>query len=130
MGILKFWNLQSADKGQIFVIDALLALVFIALFILVLESNNHIMEDNVELLKMQKINDLLITAQYLKIDSLFEIERNYLLLFPSTSGYIKINDVKKEINFTNIEKTKTVSNSIKYINNSNNKIYIEIGVYS
>jgi hypothetical protein len=130
MRILKFWNLESANKAQIFAIDALFALIFIALLILVLKSNNQIMEDNLELLKMQKIDDLLITAQYLKIDGFPEIERNYRLLFPSTPGYIKINNTKKEINITNFEKTKIISNSIKYINNSNNKIYIEIGVYS
>lgn len=129
---LKFWNLQNANKGQIFVVDGLLALVFASLLILTIQSIGSVnfAKNNVELLKMQKINDLLITAQFLKIDDLETLERNYVLLFTSTPGYIKINNNRKEINKSGKEKTTTFSNSIKYINNSNNKIYIEIGVYS
>jgi len=129
---LKFWNLQNANNGQIFVIDGLFALIFISLLILTMQTiaSENLAKNNVELLKSQKINDLLITAQYLKIDNLETLEKNYLLLFPLTPGYIRINNKKKEMNYSGIEKTNTLSNSIKYINNSNNKIYIEIGVYS
>lgn len=129
---LKFWNLQNANKGQIFVVDGLLALVFASLLILTIQSIGSVnfAKNNVALLKMQKINDLLITAQYLKIDDLETLERNFVWLFTSTPGYIKINNERKEINKSGKEKTTTISNSIKYINNSDNKIYIEIGVYN
>lgn len=129
---LKFWNLQNANNGQIFVIDGMFALIFASLLILTMQTLNseNSAEKNVELLKIQKINDLLVTSQYLKIDNLKDLEKNYLLLFPITPGYIIINGTKKEINSSGIDKTKILSNSIKYINNSNNKIYIEIGVYN
>ncbi|HOZ35361.1 MAG TPA: hypothetical protein PLK55_00040 [archaeon] len=129
---LKFWNLQNANNGQIFVIDGIFALIFASLLIVMAQTLNSssLTENNIELLKMQKINDLLITSQYLKIDNLEALENNYLLLFPITSGYIIINNNRKEINSFKTEKTKILSNSIKYINNSNNKIYIEVGVYS
>jgi hypothetical protein len=129
---LKSWNLQNASKGQIFVIDGLFALIFASLLILTIQTvgSENLTANNVELLKMQKINDLLITAQYLRIDDLETLEKNYLLLFPITPGYIKVNNKRKEINSSGLEKTRILSNSIKYINNSNNKIYIEIGVYS
>jgi len=124
-------NSQFASNGQIFTIDGVFALIFIASLIL-LSQDNHLkqLENNVDLLKIQKINDLLLTSQYLKIDNITILENNYKLLFPNTSGYIKINNTKKEINSINTSKSKIISNSIKYINNSNNKIYIEVGVYN
>lgn len=117
-------------KGQIFTIDGLFALVFCVLFLIIFtidtQSNK---KTNIELLKLQKINDLLITAQYLNIQEINALEKNYLILFPNTCGYVKINNNVKEINCTNSIKKTLLSNSIKYINNSNHKIYIEIGVY-
>lgn len=129
---LRLWNFTNANKGQTFIVDGLFALIFVALLILVFQSlyQTKIAKENNELLKIQKINDLLITAQYLKIDDMEELEKNYCSLFLKTPGYIKINNYKKEINPENGEKKQILSNSTKYINNSNNKIYIEIGVYN
>jgi len=126
---LRFLKSRFA-RGQIFTIDALLALVFCSIFILVFSlAENKNLETNLNLLKMQKINDLLITSQMLRIDNINVLEQNYLLLLPNTCGYIKINNARKEINCANSKKTNLLSNSIKYINNSKHIVYIEIGVY-
>ncbi len=125
---LSFLNVNN--KAQMFVVDGLFALIFLSLLILVFPgSRTDISEKNIELLRQQKIGDLLVTSQYLKISGIDVLEKNYLLLFPETPGYIRINNKRKEIG-NNIGYKKVMSNSIKYINNSNNKIYIEIGVYS
>ena len=126
---LRLQKLVSA-KGQLLSLYGLFAILFCALFILIFNIyTSKELENNVDLIKIQKINDLLITSQYLRIESFEVLEQNYILLFPNTCGYIKINNTKKEINCTNITKTKLLSNSIKYINNSNHNVYIEIGVY-
>ncbi|MFA5745272.1 MAG: hypothetical protein WCX82_00910 [archaeon] len=131
MEYLPPFNLGYASKGQIFTIDGAFALIFITLLALIFQSNYlEPLENNIDLLKIQKINDLLLTAQYIKIENLQELENHYLALFPNTPGYIKINNTRKEIKSSNLPKSKIISNSIKYINNSNNKIYIEVGVYS
>lgn len=129
MECLKFLKSRFA-RGQIFTIDALLALVFCSIFILVFSlAEDKNLETNLNLLKMQKINDLLITSQMLRIDNINVLEQNYLTLLPNTCGYIKINNARKEINCANCKKTNLLSNSIKYINNSKHIVYIEIGVY-
>jgi len=124
----KEWNLVSV-RGQIFSVDGLFALIFCALFLIVFTiREDRGLETNVDLLKIQKINDLLITAQHLKINSVDLLEKNYKMLFPNNCGYIKIDSDYKEIKCHNFRKTKMLSNSIKYINNSNHNVYIEIGV--
>lgn len=129
MARLRLQKLVSA-KGQLFSLDGLFAILFCALFIFIFNLYTpKELENNIDLIKIQKINDLLITSQYLRIESFEVLEQNYILLFPNTCGYIKINNTKKEINCTNITKIKILSNSIKYINNSNHNVYIEIGVY-
>ncbi len=127
-------NLKSQKsvfvKGQIFSIDGIFALLFCAFFILVFNlSDSQEQENNLDLIKIQKINDLLITSQHLQIDNINILEQNFVSLFPNTCGYIKINHTQKEINCQNATKIKLLSNSIKYINNSNHNVYIEIGVY-
>jgi len=128
MANLKYYKYLNA-KGQLFVIDGMLALAFIGMLLLLSFSENGFAEKNNKLLKIQKINDLLITSQYLENEDIGELKKNYLLLFPNTCGHIKINSDTKEINCASLEKTNFISNSIKYINKSNNKIYIEIGIY-
>lgn len=126
---LKLQNLVSA-KAQIFSIDSMFALIFCLMFVMVFNINEEKeLENNIVLIKIQKINDLLITSQYLKINNISELETNYLLLFPNTCGYIKINNTEKEINCKNFKKNKLISNSIRYINNINHNVYIEIGIY-
>jgi hypothetical protein len=116
-------------KGILFTFDGLLALIFIAILIGVFSTN--LTANNIKQLEKiqinQKISDLLITSQYLEIDDLYTLEKNYKKLFNKQPGYIKINNKIKNINAS--IKNQLITQSITYINSSNKEIYIEIGVY-
>ncbi len=117
-------------KGIVFTIDAILALTFIAvlglvLFVPITEDTNKIEKVIIN----NKISDLLLTTQTLQIDQVQELKNNYLKLFSTRKGYIKINNQKTEINYLNSNKYKLITQNIRYINSSNKEIYIEIGVY-
>jgi len=114
------------NRGILFTIDGLIALMFIILSIVIFTTNTT---DNTEqYLITEKISDLLITSQKLEITSLNTLEENYNKLIPK-EGYIKINNKFKKINTNNSKDKKVISQAITYINSSNNEIYIEIGVY-
>lgn len=76
-----------------------------------------------------KTNDLLLTSQILEINDITMLKRNYQQLFSNYNGYIKINNKIEYIKNTDLKKENLFVNSIKYINSSNNDIYIEIGIY-
>jgi len=113
------------NKGIMFTIDAIIALLFVGIMGFILQVPN--IESAEKILINNRISDLLITSQKLEIDSIEQLEENYKLLFPTTEGYIIINSKKKEINKKN-NKYRIISQNIKYINSSNKEIYIEIGV--
>jgi hypothetical protein len=116
------------NKGIVFTIDAVLALLFIILLSVTLHFQIYQNTKEVEtILINNRISDLLITAQHLEINNIEILENNYKQLFENTPGYIKINNNKKVINKNN--KTKLITQNIKYINSSNKEIYIEVGVY-
>jgi hypothetical protein len=124
------------NKAFILIIDCMFALILIISLFFVLEnnylsSNSKDTEQIIEIIISQKINDLLVTSQKLKIDKIEVLQENYIKLFPKNKAYIKINNQKTEINnnLNNISKTKLISNSIRYIKSSNKEIYIEIGVF-
>lgn len=118
------------NKGIVFTIDALLSLLFIALlslvFFLGVLSNSKDIE---KIIINNQISDLLITTQHLEIKDIQELKDNYLLLFKERKGYLIIDNQKIEINNKNNYKTRIISQNIKYINSSNEEIYIEVGVY-
>jgi hypothetical protein len=118
------------NKGLLFTIDAILALLFIIILLIILSL--PILENTKDVEKIlinNRISDLLITSQLLEINEVLELEKNYLQLFGKKSGYITINSKKIEINSENKIKTRLISQNIRYINSSNKQIYIEIGVY-
>ncbi|MDD4049506.1 MAG: hypothetical protein PHX47_00685 [Candidatus ainarchaeum sp.] len=113
------------NKGILFTIDAIIALLFVGLMGLILQVPN--IESAEKILINNRISDLLITSQRLEIDSIDKLEENYIKIFDKKEGYIIINSDKKEIN-KNSNKYRIISQNIKYINSSNKEIYIEIGV--
>jgi len=113
------------NKGIMFTIDAIIALLFVGIMGFILQVPN--IESAEKILINNRISDLLITSQKLEIDSIEQLEENYKLLLQTTEGYIIINSKKKEINKKN-NKYRIISQNIKYINSSNKEIYIEIGV--
>jgi len=117
------------DKtGIIFTIDGLLALAFIGILILVMQGQTPT-TNTTELETNKLIGDLLVTSRELSINTINELETNYLKLFGNRKGYIIVNDSKIEINANDNTKTKLISQRINYINISNHKIHIEVGVY-
>jgi hypothetical protein len=76
-----------------------------------------------------KTNDLLLTSQILEIKESSILKYNFQQLFSNYNGYIKINNKTEQIKNTDLKKENLFVNSIKYINSSNNDIYIEIGIY-
>ena len=123
------WRLVSVDKtGIIFTIDGLLALAFIGILILVMQGQTPT-TNTTELETNKLIGDLLVTSRELSINTINELETNYLKLFGNRKGYIIVNDSKIEINANDNTKTKLISQRINYINISNHKIHIEVGVY-
>lgn len=118
------------NKGVLFTIDGLLAIIFIAIliFIFSIGTSNNYSKQIQTIENTQKISDLLITTQYLEITNILELEENYIKLFKNKKGYIIINNMEKKVG--NTSKTQNlISQSIRYINSSNKEIYIEIGVY-
>ncbi len=117
------------NKGIIFTIDGIIALTFIALFSMILFVPTYDNTKEIEkILINNRISDLLITAQLLEIENSNILEQKFQLLLEDKSGFIIINNKKIEINNSH-EKTRLISQNIRYINSSNKEIYIEIGVY-
>jgi len=118
-------------KGFVFSLDLILAItIFTLLIILFYFGENKNYEEDLILLDITlKTNDLLLTAQILEIDQIVVLKKNYQELFSNYDGYLKINNQITIINNTEYQKNNLFINSIKYINSSNNEIYIEIGIY-
>lgn len=117
------------NKGVLFTIDGLIALLFVSMLIIIL--NTPVVDNTKESEKIlinNRISDLLITSQILEIENPCEIENNFKKLFENKKGYILLNNEKIEIN-KEYKKYRKISKNIKYINSSNKEIYIEIGVY-
>jgi len=117
------------NKGIVFTIDALIAIMFVALLgiILFIPIGENTQEVEKTLIN-NKISDLLTTSQLLEIENLEELKENYIKLFENKKGYVKINTKKLEINKES-KNRNLITQNIKYINSSNKEIYIEIGVY-
>ncbi|MDD3244638.1 MAG: hypothetical protein PHU47_00640 [Candidatus ainarchaeum sp.] len=118
-------------NGFVFSLDLILAItIFTLLIILFYFGENKNYEEDLILLDITlKTNDLLLTAQILEIDQIVVLKKNYQELFSNYDGYLKINNQIAIINNTEYQKNNFFINSIKYINSSNNEIYIEIGIY-
>lgn len=118
-------------KGFVFSLDLILAITIFTLLIILFYfgENNNYEEDLILLDIALKTNDLLLTAQILEIDQIVVLKKNYQELFSNYDGYLKINNQITIINNTEYQKNNLFINSIKYINSSNNEIYIEIGIY-
>ena len=118
-------------KGFVFSLDLILAITIFTLLIILFYfgENNNYEEDLILLDIALKTNDLLLTAQILEIDQIVVLKKNYQELFSNYDGYLKINNQIAIINNTEYQKNNLFINSIKYINSSNNEIYIEIGIY-
>ncbi len=117
------------NKGIIFTIDALLALLFISLLFLMSTPSNKELDYFEEYQVSQIIGDLLITSQIQDIENINQIKQNYTKLLGNREGYIKINNTQITTGTKNKLKNKLISQRITYINISNKEIYIEIGVY-
>jgi hypothetical protein len=118
------------NKGVLFTIDGIIALAIIILASVII-STNQLSDDNNSLAEFaiaEKINDILVTAQLLQINSNLELVNNYNQLFKSQAGYVKLNSTITKIGAAN-KNQRLISNSIKYINKSGQEIYIEVGVY-
>lgn len=118
-------------KGFVFSLDLILAITIFTLLIILFyfgEPENY--DTDLILFDIAlKTNDLLLTAQILEIDQIVVLKKNYQELFSNYDGYLKINNHRSIINNTKHQKNNLFINSIKYINSSNNEIYIEIGIY-
>lgn len=118
-------------KGFVFSLDLILAITIFTLLIILFyfgEPENY--DTDLILFDIAlKTNDLLLTAQILEIDQIVVLKKNYQELFSNYDGYLKINNQITIINNTEYQKNNLFINSIKYINSSNNEIYIEIGIY-
>lgn len=115
-----------------FTTDIIFALIIFALFLLLFYYPSPTDETLTDLLVFDlslKTNDLLLTSQILEINDITMLKRNYQQLFSNYNGYIKINNKIEYIKNTDLKKENLFVNSIKYINSSNNDIYIEIGIY-
>ena len=117
------------NKGIVFTIDAILALLFISLLLLIGITSNKELDDFEKYQVNQIIGDLLITSQILGIENINEVEQNYTKLLGNREGYIKINNDQIRTGIKNKLKSELISQRITYINISNKEIYIEIGAY-
>lgn len=116
------------NKGIIFTIDGLFALLLIG--ILIVSFSGYKQTNNLdEIMVSQKIGDLLITSQQLQIKNINTLTRNYKELI-NKDGYVKINNQIKYIGSRRYKYNSLISQGITYINSFNHKIYIEIGVYN
>lgn len=114
------------NKGILFTIDGILALIFISLLVSINLSNTNNLEEINKLNDLEKLSDLLITSQILEIENINILEENFKKIFPNKNGIIKINNTTKNIG--KCENLQTISQKVTYINKSNNKIYIEINI--
>ncbi|MDD3178030.1 MAG: hypothetical protein PHR26_00765 [Candidatus ainarchaeum sp.] len=116
------------NKGILFTIDGMLALIFISLLITINLNNTNNLEEIEKLDTLLKISDLLITSQHIELENINILEKNFKKIFPNKKGYIKINNQIKEIGkkCTNCD---IISQKATYINKSNQEIYIEIRIY-
>ena len=120
------------DKGFFFSIDIIFAIIIFTLFLLLFYYPAPTEETLTDLLVFDlslKTNDLLLTSQILEIKESSVLKYNFQQLFSNYNGYIKINNKTEHIKNTDLKKENLFVNSIKYINSSNNDIYIEIGIY-
>lgn len=120
------------DKGFFFSIDIIFAIIIFTLFLLLFYYPNTTEEKLTDLLIFDislKTNDLLLTSQILEIKEINILRNNFQEIFSNYNGYIKINNKTEHIKNTDLKKENLFVNSIKYINSSNNDIYIEIGIY-
>ena len=119
-------------KGFFFSIDIIFAIIIFTLFLLLFYYPDPTEETLTDLLIFDlslKTNDLLLTSQILEIKESSVLKYNFQQLFSNYNGYIKINNKTEHIKNTDLKKENLFVNSIKYINSSNNDIYIEIGIY-
>jgi hypothetical protein len=119
-------------KGFFFSIDIIFSLIIFTLFLLLFYYPSITEEKLTDLLVFDlslKTNDLLLTSQILEIKESSILKYNFQQLFSNYNGYIKINNKTEQIKNTDLKKENLFVNSIKYINSSNNDIYIEIGIY-
>lgn len=119
-------------KGFFFSIDIIFAIIIFTLFLLLFYYPAPTEETLTDLLVFDlslKTNDLLLTSQILEIKESSVLKYNFQQLFSNYNGYIKINNKTEHIKNTDLKKENLFVNSIKYINSSNNDIYIEIGIY-
>lgn len=120
------------DKGFFFSIDIIFAIIIFTLFLLLFYYPDPTEETLTDLLIFDislKTNDLLLTSQILEIKEINILRNNFQEIFTNYDGYIKINNKTEHIKNTDLKKENLFVNSIKYINSSNNDIYIEIGIY-
>lgn len=120
------------DKGFFFSIDIIFAIIIFTLFLILFYYPNTTEEKLTDLLIFDislKTNDLLLTSQILEIKEINILRNNFQEIFTNYDGYIKINNKTEHIKNTDLKKENLFVNSIKYINSSNNDIYIEIGIY-
>ena len=123
---------MNNSNGFLFSLDIIFALILFALILMLFFPQNqteNYLNDLIEFDLALKTNDLLLTAQILEINKINVLKINYQKLFSNYNGYIKINDNTEIIKNTDLKKEDLFVNSIKYINSSNNYIYIEIGIY-
>jgi len=119
-------------NGFFFSIDIIFAIIIFTLFLLLFYYPAPTEETLTDLLVFDlslKTNDLLLTSQILEIKESSVLKYNFQQLFSNYNGYIKINNKTEHIKNTDLKKENLFVNSIKYINSSNNDIYIEIGIY-
>jgi len=119
-------------NGFFFSIDIIFAIIIFTLFLLLFYYPAPTEETLTDLLIFDislKTNDLLLTSQILEIKEINILRNNFQEIFTNYDGYIKINNKTEHIKNTDLKKENLFVNSIKYINSSNNDIYIEIGIY-
>ena len=119
-------------NGFFFSIDIIFAIIIFTLFLHLFYYPAPTEETLTDLLIFDislKTNDLLLTSQILEIKESSVLKYNFQQLFSNYNGYIKINNKTEHIKNTDLKKENLFVNSIKYINSSNNDIYIEIGIY-
>jgi uncharacterized protein YoxC len=115
------------NKGFVFIIDVVIALVMIILLINIYSVKNNNYKEYEIVTTVQQINDLLITSQILELNE-NEIVENAKKLFNSRRASITINNKITNIN-PNFKYSEKISNSIRYINSSNKEIYIEVTIF-
>lgn len=118
------------NKGIIFTIDGLIAILLVSALILVCTNTANTQGSKLEEYQInQRIGDILITSQILEINNIYEIKNNYIELIGERNGYIKLNTKLIWVGERNNLEKNLISQKITYINISNKEIYIEVGVY-